>query len=355
MLCDRTCRATSNPNRYKHPVLAEDERNCLVVVVDRWGICADGVVEPVKREPPPLFEVEGLIMFPPVDDVLIEIFAAAGVPRLGGQSTGRGWSSVSTFQKCPYLWKRKYFDEARQVGIGSERPARAIGTLIHTFLAIYYTRMIEPDYPLTPEMVRDQLKLKANPLLVDEGYRFFVGYALFYQNENIEPLAVEYNIVDPRTGESCRYDLIAFFPEDAPGRLAGTYEIEHKSAGRFDYATKSGWPNDGEVIGQLKLWTDLSLDKRFGPLRGAMINLIGTQKKEQQFHRMIVPVLDWQLEGHRQDLKLWEVGIRNAIATGIFPRSRVSCVHRYGMCDFFDECASGEMTEGQPPVLDSEE
>lgn len=351
LLCQVTCRATSNPNRYKHPK-AED---CLVTVVDRWGICADDVVEPEKPKQPPPFEVEGLVMFPHVEDVLPEIFAAAGVPRLGGQSTGRGWSSVSTFQKCRYLWKRKYLDQVRDAGIGSERPARAMGTLIHTFLAIYYTRMIEPDYPLTPEMVRDQLKLKANPILVDEGYRFFVGYALFYQNEEIMPLAVEYNLVDPRTGDSCRFDLIAFFPNEAPGRPAGTYEIEHKSSQRFDYATKNGWPNDGEVIGQLRLWKDLGLDKRFGSLQGAMINLIGTQKVEQQFHRSIVPLLDWQISGHRQDLKLWESDIHTSIATGIFPRSRASCVHRYGMCDLFDECAVGETTDGSPINVDVEE
>lgn len=341
LLCGRKCRATSNTNRYKHPIIPEDERNCLVIVVDRWGICADDVVEPERPPQPPPFEVEGMTIFPRVDEVLIEIFAGAGVPKLGGQSTGRGWSSISTFQKCPYLWKRKYLDEAREAGIGSVAPALEIGILIHVLLAVYYTRMIDQGYPLTVEMVRDKLKAKANPTLVDEGWVYFVGYALYYQNENIVPLAVEYNIVDPRTGESCRYDLIAFFPEDAPGRPAGTYEIEHKSAGRFDYPTLNGWQNDGEVIGQIKLWKDLGLDKRFGPLQGAIVNIIGKQKY-QQFHRTIVAAQTWQVDGHRQDLKLWEAQIRTSIATGIFPRARASCVHRYGMCESFDHCSTAE-------------
>lgn len=338
-------RATKHPNRFIHPpnIVETDDgpvKVCLVEQTDRFGISFDGDPEPINRErKAATFEVEGLVTFPPLDETLAECFRQVGVPRLGGQSTGSGWSSVSLFQRCPYAWKRRYIDDAPPE-IAIEPPARSIGSLIHTFVAVYYTRMREPNYPLKPEDINTFLVGKVQPEYLSEAWRVFVAYTLYFQLENIMPLAIEYEIRDPRNNDSCRLDMISFFPDDAPGRPAGTWIVEHKSAGRFDLAAKS-WANDGEVIGQVRLWERMGLSKRFGPLQGAMVNILGKQK-DPLFHRTYVGLASWLTKQHGHDLRIWNGRIGLAKATGVFERARGNCIGRWGLCDHYDHCATSE-------------
>lgn len=341
LLCERQLSPMPGTDYQQHPK-AED---CYVKITDRFGIAIDcDAAKPVEvlevvAEPPEDFEIR---IFPFVEEVLQEIFDARNLKRLGGASSGRGWTSFSYYQRCPYLWYRRYIKPLEHRPIVITEPAsRAIGTLIHTFLAIYYTRMIVPDYPLTPNVVRDELLLKANPDYVHEGWRVFCAYALYRQFDNIQPLAIEYDLRDPRTGESCRYDLIAFFPEDFGELLAGTYILEHKSTDRFDDNSLNGWANDGECLGQVMLWQRLGLDNRFGPLKGLIVNLLGKQK-EPKFHRTLVAPQSWQIIQHRNDLKRWEGFIQLASGLDNFPRSRGNCIGRYGKCDLYDYCSSTE-------------
>jgi hypothetical protein len=336
LLCDRPLRAVS-PTLFAHPK-ADD---CLVKMTDRYGVAVDEIpVLKVGSEPEPEpFDIE-LEVFPKVEDVLIEIFKNAGLERLGGISTGHGWSMYSQFMRCPLSFKKRYLQKQSDLALPvmrTERASLAIGTLVHTFLAVYYQRCIVPDYPLTPNMIRDQAKARANPEIVDESWRVFYAYAMHYQYEEIQPLAVEYGLRDPRNGESCRYDLIAFFPQAIDGRLAGTYLLEHKTSGRFDEDTLDGWGNDGEVLGEIMLWKRLGLDRRFGTLRGVIINILGKQK-EPKFHRTIVSPDSFLIEQHTNDLKKWEARIQMAIASDDFPRSRANCINRWGRCNYYSEC-----------------
>ena len=205
--------------RFTHPPVAY----CNVKATDSYGIAVDA---PVVEAP--LAQAFLLSVFAPVDAALPEVFAAAGVPRLGGQSTGRGWSSFALFQRCPYAWQRRYVTPATP-GAVMESPALAVGTLLHTYLAVTYQRLIDPAYPLTSEGVDQALRAAGcNPTFLDTAWRVFDGYRLHYTHDVLTPLAVEHDLVDPRTGESCRYDLIAHFPDSAHGRPAGTYIVEHK-------------------------------------------------------------------------------------------------------------------------------
>jgi hypothetical protein len=312
--------------------------DCEVRFTDEWGVAVAPPQAPTPETAAP-DEID-LKVYPTVDEVLIEIFTKANLPRLGGQSTGRGWSSISTYQRCPHLFKRKYVEQ-RQPGLFVESPSLAIGTLIHVFLATHYTRMIEPEYLLAPEVVHDAVKMYANPEFVGEAWRVFSAYRVYYSLETIQPLAIEYDLKDPRTGESCRYDLIAYLPEGVAGYRPGTYVYEHKSASRFDSDTLEGWACDGEVIGQAALWKRLGLDLRFGKLQGVMINLLG-KHKVPQFHRTLVSPDSIQIASHLDDLKRWESLIQLSTASNNFPRARGGCLHRYGRCAYFDECATGE-------------
>jgi hypothetical protein len=347
LLCDRELSPLAGGFYFTHP----DVEDCQVRYCDRFGVSVeeDDALQTPATE---LVEVDtprdlakgdfviDLDPYPRVDEVLKEIFATYGLQRLGGQSTGRGWSSFNLFQKCPHAWKRRYIDAA-QPSFVVEAPSLAVGTLVHTFLAVMYMRMIVDDYPLTPELVRSLCMEAARPAYVDEAWRVFTGYRLFYTYDKIEPLAVEYDLRDPRTGESCRYDLIAFFPEESGLRMPGTYVVEHKTASRFDIATTDGWANDGEVLGQALLWKRLGLDKRFGPLRGVIVNICGKQK-ELQFHRTIVAPSSLQLDQHTEDLRRWEGLIQLSRATNNFPRARHSCVGRFGMCEWFEDCITAK-------------
>jgi hypothetical protein len=135
--------------------------------------------------------------------------------------------------------------------------------------------------------------------------------------------------------------LVAYFPKDRPGMLAGTYGIEHKTAAKFDANTLEGWHGDGEVLGQVLTWERLHLEKKFGPLRGVMVNIIGKQK-EPQFHRTIVSPTAFTLVQHAADLKNWNGKIAHAKAINDFPRSRNNCIRGFSRCEFWDHCNGGE-------------
>lgn len=353
LLCERELIETTSPHLFLHDP-AED---CLVRVADAYGISLDHKFEVVDdeivfrdasvEEPEPAYADEEAVdikQFYAIEDALPRLFHEHKLPRLGGRSTGSGWSNVSLFQKCPYAWKRRYLEPlvVENFGIVAEIEALAIGSLVHTYLAVYYMRMIVHDYPLTVEEVNTRVReWGCNPKIYEEAWRLFIGYALYYRHENIMPLAVEYNLRDPRTNNSCRYDLIAFFPEDRPGIPAGTYGIEHKTAAKFDANTLEAWHGDGEVLGQVLTWERLHLDKKFGPLRGVMVNIIGKQK-EPQFHRTIVAPTAFTIRQHEADLKNWNGKIALAKAIDDFPRSRNNCIRGFMRCELWDHCNAGE-------------
>ncbi len=323
----------------KHP----DVEDCLVVFTDAWGVAVeveypDDAIPHVDPEP----DFLAIDTFPSVETCLEEIFDSFGLRRLGGASSGRGWTSVSIYQRCPYLWKRKYVDKKEPV-IYTEPPARAIGTLVHAFLALYYTGMMAEDHPyrvLEPDLVFEKLRARANPTLVAEAWRVFTAYRLYYMHEKIIPLAIEHDLKDPRTGESCRFDLIAYI-EGHEGLAPGTYNFEHKTVGRFDHVALEGWQNDGEVIGQNALWNHLGLDLRFGPLKGTIVNLLGKQK-EPRFHRTFVAPDSFRINSHLEDLRRWGGLMELAKTMDVWPRSRGNCISRFGLCDLYDHCASND-------------
>jgi len=333
LLCDAELEALPD-GLQKHPEVGD----CDVRLTDAWGVAVPvPETNGVEHDPPQTIDIK---MFPLVDEVLDAIFGERGLRRLGGMSSGKGWSMFTTYQRCPYLYQQKYLRD-RKPPMFVESPSLAIGTLVHVFLAVFYARMVIGDYPFTPEEICDRTKAKANPEFVDEAWRVFSAYRAFYSIEKILPLAIEYDLRDPRTGESCRFDLIAYFEESIAGRPPGTYVMEHKTASRFDQDTLEGWVVDGEVLGQVALWERLGLDLRFGKLRGVIVNLLG-KHKVPQFHRTLVAPESWQIKSHLDDLKRWEGLIQLSKSTGSFPRARTGCIGRYGRCSFFDSCATGE-------------
>lgn len=342
LLCGLELEAIPRSGAQRHPKV----ETCLVTYTDAWGVSLTdeeaAAVEVLIDEPPPPLPEPTIGLFdvhPPVDWVLDRLFEAYNVLRLGGASTGKGWSSYATAQRCLYLWERQYVSR-QEPDLGGENDAQAIGSVIHVLLALHYMQMLDGAYPISPEACFEHLIARANPVFVNEGYRVFKAYRLYYAYDDLQPLAVEYDLKDPRTGESTRYDLIAYRPKPKMGYLAGTYIIEHKSSGRFDYNTIEGWGNDGEVIGEAALWRRLGLDKRFGPLRGVIVNLVGKQK-DPQFHRTTIAPDTLLIDSHLDDLRRWDALISLCRSAGFWPRSRANCVNRWGRCKWWDHCMTG--------------
>lgn len=353
ILCGTKLSPTTADGILLHHKISNQSIGCQVVLTDELGVSIDDRYELIagtiyEREEPAPPDPDVIVAFEqytPFEKALEAVFAHFGVERLGGASGDRGWSAVSAYQRCPYLWFKTYV--AHQVPNGnelvlSEPLGLAIGSIVHTFLAVHYQKRINARYPLTPELVRKYLDENAvNPAFVTESWRLFSAYRLYYKNEPLQPLAIEHHVVDPRSKESCRYDAIVEILENGQGYEPGTWIMDHKTTLMFDRATLEGWPNDGTVIQQVMLWHRLGLHRRWGELKGVIVNLIGKQKIPGM-HRAFVSPLRWQIDQQAADLRVWDAQKKLALATSSFPRSRANCVNRYGMCRLFDHCATGE-------------
>jgi len=280
-------------------------------------------------------ELDAFLNVTPIDTALREIFKLRGLEFLGGKS-GRGWSSRAAFMKCPY-----YYNAIRQGELGRS-VALEVGILFHVLLALFYAERMEvKGYEgIEPDELRLQLTEQGcSGEVIMEAYRLYTAYTFRYEDDYLTPLAVEHR-EESKQGDTCRYDLIANVGPNALGLPEGTWIVEHKSASRMDDATLDGWRSDGEIIGQEMLWKRNRLDRVFGELQGVIVNL-AFKTRVVDFRRVLVPVLPAQLRQHSRDLKVFDAFERVCEATGVWPRSRHSCIGRYGKCSLFEHCASG--------------
>lgn len=269
-----------------------------------------------------------------IDKALDEIFARYGMARLGGAS-GRGWSSRAVLQKCPYLFYRSYVLPTERVGTPL---ALTTGSAFHAFMAVGYQNLITPT-PLTSEKLRDELLTAGVTAAgINEAWRLYYAYTVRYEVDYLRPLAVEHLAGDDE-GNTCRYDLIAEVVNHPAGLPDGVYNVEHKTASRFDQGTLDGWFNDGEILGQMRIWPRARLARKFGKLQGVIVNLV-SKTKIPQFERIVVPVQTWQIKQHDADLKALDMLQTIYKTTNTWPRFRNSCVGRYGKCAMFDHCAN---------------
>jgi hypothetical protein len=272
----------------------------------------------------------------PIDDAMNEIFEKYGMPRLGGAS-GRGWSSYATLQRCPYLFKVTYEDGHR----GVAAKALETGSAFHTFMALHYSWMRDENWPLSPDQCREEMMVAGvRPDAVIEAWTAFDNYRMHYEVDYLWPLAIE-EWAQGDDGNTCRYDMIAEVRGDHPGITAGTYIVEHKTAARFTSDLIEGWHNDGEVLGQIMIYKQAKLSKKYGKLVGTIVNIAGKQKIPK-FHRTIVPAQAWHVSSHQKDLKVWQAMKEMYRATGSWPKARNNCVNRFGMCQLFGHCSTNE-------------
>lgn len=300
----------------------------------------DLITLPTKKHPSFKPFVLDFPTFNPHEEALTEMFEHFKAPKLGGASGDSGWSSFFAFQRCPYFWYRQYIVGTKE--FGTPPIPLVVGSLLHTFVAIHYEGKRDANYPFTADSAFTFLQASGINLdALNEAWRVFDAYRLFYQTEKLIPLSAEFHVVDPYTNESCRYDLIARLDEPPIGNPPGTYIVETKTTSRFDDSSLTGWVNDGEVIGQVMLYDRLKLKKRFGELQGVIVNLCG-KHKIPQFQRVFVSPSRWQKKQHAKDLQQWKALRQFFLSADTFPRSRANCINRWGKCSQWDHCATGE-------------
>ena len=139
------------------------------------------------------------------------------------------------------------------------------------------------------------------------------------------------------SGRSVMYDLTV------PGvhNFVANGIVTHNTSARFTMDLLQGWHNDGEILGQIMVWKQAKLDKKYGKLRGTIVNIVGKQKKPQ-FERVIVPAQAWHVREHTQDLQLWNLYQQLCRTTNSWPKARNNCISKFGMCDLFTHCSTND-------------
>lgn len=265
--------------------------------------------------------------FRSASEVIEEFCKEHKLPILAG-SSGRGWSKFSTIQRCPQLYE---FIHIKKEKPPTTSEALDTGSIYHAFHAVEFYSISTMD--LQEYLLADNV----NPKSVFDARRVYDAYLSHYEEDYLNVLAVEVPAVDPKTKFTCRYDAIARIEDPPNGYLKGTYVIEMKTAGKFDFATLDSWDLDGEILGEIALYDRAGMRKKFGPLQGVIIDIAGKQQTPQ-FHRTFVSPSSIKTERHMRDLVIWEAQEKRYKKLGYFPRALNGCIGRYGTCGFYDVC-----------------
>lgn len=362
------CGTAVTPTAYEGLFLHAPEAGCGVRVTNHLGLSIDDLYEVVDGEIFTLsrsvedVEVSAMAIAPMVIDgatagdggattgfVSIDVasrrlFDNVGLPFPGGMSGLKGWSSISTFQACRYLWKQKYGIKTAVDESIPKSEALEVGSIVHLLLAVHYSRIIDPAYPLTVEDTISALRaLLVVPAYLDKAVSYVQGYFVEYHDELdwMRPLAVEHLATDPITGVSCRWDIVFEIIKPHRGQLPGVYVCNTKTARDAGRVTMEQWKNDGQILGEIDLYRRLKYEKRWGKLRGACINLI-IKTQVPAYRRSWIHPSDAVLRNHVHDRAVWLAEMAMAEATGLYPRSRASCVTKYGLCQLHDHCAGAD-------------
>lgn len=318
-----------------------------------------------------------------IDQATEIIFKKLGWPLLGGPS-GRGWSMVSTAQRCGELFFATYDAPAvrdKKAPIPFHPEPLQIGALYHTLQALYYgaglgnayvlprrggllaDNLTGPRAPSTrarwtvppdaADVLLAELKAMCNapgedvlaPKLniVLEAERLFDAHTYVWGNgkEDCEPLAIELFAEDPNTGYSCRFDAVVKVGPNDPYMPPGVVIKERKTTAWISEKYIEGWKMDGEVLGQLAIWEAAGLDKIFGPLVAIVVDVV-SKGKIPDVRRILLPPKMPAVQRHRQWVKHTQAEIAMWRATGIYPQRFASCFGRYGLCPQWTNCVTKE-------------
>ena len=268
-------------------------------------------------------------------------------------STGpspRGWHRLQMAAEClqRYAWG---YEAGPRKDI-SKKPPLAIGSLIHLALAQYYSRIQQEQEGKNPnefmepvEAVRLVAEVQGNQKHVPNVVETFSSYAqCYWQDINERRIVAVESLFDGTLDSGAesyrltgRVDLMF---EDLGGRL---WAEDHKSTGRLTKRHKEYFAVSGQMLGYEHLCR-----QKYPELAGFKINLIqhggSTNPKFERLTLPRRPALEAQFVERAIDI---ERAIARMKAEGRpvdeWPKamSELTCYHRYGACDYIDQCRFG--------------
>jgi hypothetical protein len=327
----------------------------------------------------------------PIEAAIELVCNELDLPLIGGPS-GKGWSRVSTAQRCPRLFSIEHVIGAGQEARNPAAPLQ-IGALYHFLQALYYAAGLGPCalsdkgliaeaaighrrgkrpkfFEVPPNAADEALKLlkeMSTPLeadlqatvegteksprpsakIVAEAERCFDAHTQYYGegNEDVIPLAIEWWANNDPLDYTCRYDIIARLGEQDPlcsdALPPGSVVVfERKTAAYLSEMAQSGWFLDGEILGELLNWQPSGCEALFGPLAAVVVDIV-TKAKKQQFLRVVVPPTTPAVANHGKWIRYMQAEMHRWEATGVYPQYFTQCFDKWGKCGAFDLCAGG--------------
>ncbi len=276
----------------------------------------------------------------------------------------RGWHRLQVAAEClqKYAWG---YENGPKKDI-SNKPPLAIGSLIHLALAQYYARMKEeqegrnPNNYLDPvEAVRLVAEVLKHQKYVDNVLETFRAYEQrYWQDINERQIVAVETLFDGNTlggmsstealalQERWGYDVfrltgrVDLMYRDLGGRL---WCEDHKSTGRLTKRHKEYFAMSGQLLGY-----EFLARQKHPDLAGFKINLVqhagSTTPKFERITLARRPVLERQFVYRAADI---EEAIQRVLSEGRdivdWPKamSELTCYHRYGACDYIDQCRFG--------------
>jgi hypothetical protein len=260
----------------------------------------------------------------------------------------RGWHRLQLALEC--LQKFGYHYE---VGLGKrddtnqKSPPLIKGSLIHLGLAHYYSQMKavqqgtdpgEFEDPITAMRMVAEKNGEAWIGHTDTCIKAYLAYVAHWQNENLKILEVE-KLAYTHIGEylfTGRFDLIY---EDRRGKV---WVCDHKTTGRIYAKQKRFYGISGQLTGYAYMASQI-YGNRFA---GIILNQI-QHVPPYKFVRMPLPPAPNLFKRFPQIVIDAEERIKAIKETGRKPTdwpmaaNELTCFHRYGACNFLDQCRWG--------------
>jgi hypothetical protein len=339
------------------------------------------VMQPVPQPQAPVAQlapVEGLpqTMIPlgPLDDYLAQvpvvdvdaILATCPWVQGGPSEGGISHHTVAPFKTCR---RQFYLSRIRGLRKKERAPHFEFGSLFHAIMEAHRRSGGQATY--------EPCQLVANAGGADLAGQVWTLANVFLQKLAPEEAALwayralEQNAVmwlpaekvhgkQVRIPASCRHDALVYLkgspeePHPGDGPVNGVWIEDLKTAGRNTEDLTRGFGMDPQFLMNCLVYQNSDEVERFGPLAGVIVSIGFKHKRptpESSVVRLTVPLQQEALESfYFTDLKPNLIELYGAVTHGEredekrWPLTRCStgsCVHRYGMCEFFDICDYG--------------
>lgn len=256
-----------------------------------------------------------------------------------GGSSKQGPHRVGSFATCPQL---EAFGHDIHLRLVDEKPATAIGTLVHVGLAYRYGMMLpeRPSWLVYPDaMTAIAICGKNNAHASYEAQRVFAWYSELWKVNTWTPLLVEHQFEVQMGNEpyTARTDLLAIENNEV-------ILIDHKTVSKLKRSIGTEYRADRQMLTGLALARSAGYD-----VRRVVINALSKEYPQPQFARYDVPISAEAFArlGHDTQYYLDQMHVVRQTHPDPWnrPRNWDACVRKYGRCDYFPLCSDGVSPE----------